>query len=70
MSDRRKPALRSLTLPARPILLVFAMPKPFYPAAATALLHAALLVCYVGGFGGDVSALVCVDRDVIGRAAL
>jgi hypothetical protein len=43
------------------------MPKPFYPAAATALLHAALLVCYVGGFGGDVSALVCVDRNVIGE---
>jgi hypothetical protein len=43
------------------------MPKPFYPAAATALLYAVLLVCYVGGFGGDPSALVCVDRNVIGQ---
>jgi hypothetical protein len=43
------------------------MPKPFYPAAASALVHAALLAFYVAGFGGDPSALVCVDREVIGR---
>jgi hypothetical protein len=46
------------------------MSKPFYPAAATALLHAALLVGYVAGFGGDVSALVCADRETIGRPPL
>jgi hypothetical protein len=44
------------------------MPKPFLPAAATALLHAALLFCFVRGLGGDASALLCVDRDVIGRS--
>lgn len=43
------------------------MPKPFYPAAATAVLLAAMFSLYVSGCGGDISALVCVDRGAIGQ---
>ncbi len=37
------------------------------PVALTLFIHAALLAAYVAAFHGDVSSLVCVDRNSIGR---
>ena len=37
------------------------------PVASTLVLHALLLAAYVTAFHGDLSALVCADRDRIGR---
>jgi hypothetical protein len=43
-------------------------PPLLAPVVATALVHAALVAAYVAAFRGDVSALVCADRDRIGAA--
>lgn len=43
------------------------MPKSFGPVLAAIAWHAALLVPYLAAFGGDLSALVCVDQERIGH---
>lgn len=41
--------------------------RRLWPVLFTLALHAAFIAVYAGAFGGDLSALVCVDKENIGR---
>ena len=45
---------------------VAALSRPFAPVVAATALHAALVGLFVAAYGGDLSALVCVDQTQIG----